>query len=795
MTIQPEEKLNYPFDVAAGLRATVVVDAASLSYAIRDARKRLNLRSSLDRNGNPQPWLPIKPDLPRLLEGLSRRGVHGDSLFVSIPTHVVRTSAHDQLELADDRVRGWRTWAERQIEAVRALRGEQTVNHVEILHGAFDGANEVGVDELAAWFALEAAGQILDGGEQDHRCVVIVSHDTDMHSLWTYAAPVRTFVASTFSAPELKKLRGLGKTPYISFDDEFMAGLDPDQQIFVDQPPSLERLPADRTTIQATSGLATGDVVLIKRRENVPATVVSAALDKHPGTVSGLIPVGHLGESRTLAIVDSYGLYKVARRAIGVALLPRPDAVQSVLDHLHWPSPIAVHSIVPSLSEAHTPEDLLPEDLAAAWVIRHGELDSLASLHVNDDDVLTHAMRSSLRPVTDAHRRREVASAAGIDPRLTGDQLTQLVRKGPATKQLATGMVAELWRAIRTNPDLWVVLVTEDVGVAWLLRMQATTDHRFRRVARIGLHRSQTRVMAIPTGVLAGTATTVVLTEWLAAELVGVLKRPFARQLRDGLADAIAAGVRPELVGVDPETGGYVVTIAMEATGIDEADGRDQSSFASEFLGDAIDILESILHPDAQIGLDLSLSGILDELDDTTRVIDLYFDRDNTCSFPQLRLGDASADSQIDKHAVVIDRDSDHVGVDFDGDGLIDARVPTGHDTSSYPAGGKVVLRRLGDDNNGHWVLVDPGPDLDTIHDRHIDVLQVIDVHPDRVEVCRRADLLKGVLFAVPGGRIPQLNVGSLVLGVKLAVNDDPQSAAWVALSTEVAHVALNPEQ
>lgn len=677
---------------AVRLRVDVVLDPASLGHTLASIANR-------HHHGGHLPSL-IRPNLLGLIWMFERRGFDVAHLTVVVPRVPVRLGPSSDPENARTTAAQWADWIEAEQQAVKT----RSDCALEVLHGAFDGNREVGVDELVAWAALQRTTvATTDGDDADgDRPVIVVSADGDMWDLWRWAAPRRLFVAAGFDADHRRLLRD-SRIPSIYLDDAGLMTCVPGRLALEVDHPVLLPIPDRHPWLASNPTLRPGDVVLTnpdQRQHVVLGGQWSAPLNRPASTKSR--PRSSFAGVNTVAVVDPYGIRNQALRAIGIARLPRPHNVRTTLADLHFPGPAAVHFVIPDLERGAARD--LPRLLQRAWNQRDGEFDALTAEVTQDGDVTTRARRASVRIGRMANflrRRRTNDNPESVkDQRLLRAEDDWRGATSALIKRLSTNVIAELWSALHRTTDTSIAVVSEDPDVYWALGQIHSIDQRLERVTRVGLHAR--RVTPLTTRDQIDPPPFVLLTERLIAQMCDVTDSPFARSHRGTLADAVHNGAEWEVIGLDPESGGLVVRHETTpgdtaAAGSPPPDGEPT---------DAAVVLESVLHP-GEVAIDAGLVSLLDGLGTSDTRVDLLFDPYRTCSVPQLRL---TRRAPVDGSGYVVSRDGGHLQVDIDGDGTPDTAVPVGHDTTVHPPGERIVLRQL-QGKAGGWVLTDPGPE------------------------------------------------------------------------------------
>lgn len=722
--------------------ADVVVDVASLGFAIG---------SALD---GPDARRLVHPHLPALVTALGRRGLQVRSLWVAVPVVPVRVGADANPDRAVGLVAGWERWLHEQTAALDSEFGLD----LEVLAGATDGIGEVGVDELVAWTALELADGIGEAGDRGGDAVVVVSSDSDMWHLASLVGPAALVVAGGFRPQQRADLLASGRA-FVAFSGPSLEAMAPQSE---SEPPEIVFRPVAEVV---PAGELSGDtpldgVVVVERLAGGLDFVGSsprAAVVPIPSSGAGGGGAHHGGSgddgvegAHTIAVVDAYGLFRATQMAIGAADLPGPEEVRGLLAQFGWDSPIATLFVVPDLSAKVDGRDLRDEGRRHAWRTRDAELDALAAELDEDGDPLTQVRRSELR-----------VGATSV-----------------THKRLSTGIVAELWRATRRGGGVEVVVLTEDRGVCWLLECAPRVLRSFPPVTRMGLHPSRVEPLA---GAVSPEPSAprqlVVLTEYLAAQLTGVLHRSFGRSLRDRLADAAGTDVRLEVHGIDAESGGLEVTVVASG----EANDGERSSMTD---GRALGELRTILHSGDGGQLAETLAASVDGLGSTGAVIELYFDHRRTCSAPEVVLRQPDHQQAETREARVVQREGYRLWVDLDFDGIADLGIATGHDTTTYRVDETVVIQRAGSEGD-RWVLRDPGPGVGA-PEVHPVVLrlqslgeggaQAVDVESGRV----------GWVEPMPGQAA--VDGADYLFAVEVPPSDGP-GVEWIAVSSALRHL------
>ena len=783
--------------ISRELDVDVVLDPASLGYALgaiipvathtehHRQPKRKQRGAGYDGHKDKEDVPPlVKPSLVGLVKMFERRGMKIRHLTVVVPSVAVRLGRTSEPTNARARAQDWSQWIDGETSAI----SDQTACELRTLRGAFDGLREVGVDELVAWATLDRA-VASDSGDQQDRPIVVVSADSDMWDLHEWAAPKRVFVAARFNSDQRGQLKKK-KIPFIFLDPAGLMTVAPGQlQLEVGQP-VLTRLTGDHQLRKAWGAADIGDLILLGKETG--SGVVLNGKWSTPLNKCGeaALPLRtHFPDVGTISIVDPYGMRNQALRAIGVARFPRAATIRSVLEKLHFPGPIAVHSVIPDLTRNHGYE-ALPDLVRQAWGDRDSELDKLAKELTEDSDDTTHVRRASVR----AERMGKLLkkrTKVGYPHQAQDKMLLQaqdrwrLVAEG-MIKRLSTNLIAELWNAVHFGADQCVVLVSEDPDVYWALSQIREHDPRMKRVVRVGLHARR----AIPLAAREQVDPTpfVVLTEWLIAELCDVHHHRFARSHREQLAEAVHEGDEWTVVGIDPESGG--IRVRREDTVVGSGPTGESSHEASNPDQDPPDVvaLESLLHP-GEVAINDDLTSILEGIGTSQVRFDLLFDPDRTCSVPQLRLTNRHP---TEEGAYVIARDGDHLHVDVDGDGSPDRAVSVGHDTTRHPAGERIVLRKLQGAGHG-WVLGDPGP-APADGDHHLEIvdLAAVSQNPEGSTFATGPEGRETQVFPVPGG--PGLQGVGRIIASRL-FDPDTEISALLALSSRLEHLDPLPQR
>ena len=710
------------------IEAIVVVDVASVAYAIRDATDGVEH--------------PIDPRLDRLVELIERMSFSVVGLRVALPLAAVDGpgSHRGRAEEFVERRYRWLV-AERERVHAWAQRRNRAIS-LRALPGAFDGYREVAVDVVAALGALDAAADIVRRGRVHDQVVLVVSNDRDLQHLAAYASPVRLFSVGTYDGAARARLRA-ADIPHVA--------LDPRELVVTVGDAAFPGTPPSRGTL-------TDEAVLTRRAPGGRVYAVSSPLDRD--TQAGRRPPSEpLTESNTVAVVDPYGLAAAAVRAIGLACLPTAATVRALLADFGWPRPIAVYATVPDLRH-DLPHDLDPQ-VWAAWQRRDEELDDLARELDGDRDALTQVRRGVLEPQRQQGRRtRDAVHRAGVEH----DPVQRF------TKQLSTGLAADLWLAATVAPDAQIVLCSDDCDLAWAQRVFSLVGiPNPDRVTRVGIHAHSSRrvhVYGVADDAL-DDAAYVILTEGLLAELVGVAA-PSGPRLRHLLHEAVARGADWEVDGIDPENGGIVVH-AVPA-------GPEGGPIRPERV-------VAILSAGAlAVGDVIRKLGSCDDGPPTR--LDLLFDHRSPCSMPMLQI----ARPDKERGATVVER-TDALLIDFDRDGRVDAAVSPGHDTAAYERGARVTIRRSADHRS--WVLADAGVPASAASEPvpAVDIVTVTGLKHGRF-VARTADGASGTLLPPPGEGESPLPLGARVFAARLT---ETAGTSWIALSTRLAFLDEQP--
>lgn len=705
------------------IEAIVVVDVASVAYAIRDAT------DGADR--------PIDPHVDRLVDLIEHMGLSVVELRVALPLAVVDGPGSNR-RWGEQFVKQRHRWLIAERARVNAWERERNRDiSLRVLPGAFDGNREVAVDVVAALGALDAAADIERRGRVEDQVVLVLSDDRDLQHLAAYASPVRLFSVGTFDRAARARLRD-ADIPHIALDPRDLVMTAGDA-----------RFPSPAPTFATV-----GDEPVLTRRDSGGATyAVSSPLDRDT-QARRRPPAAPLTRAHTIAVVDPYGLAAAAVRAIGLARLPTAATVRDLVGDLGWPSPVAVYATVPDLRR-DLPHDLDPQ-VWRAWQRRDDELDDLARELAADRDALTQVRRGVLEPQRQQGRRtRDAMHQAGVE----SDPIQRF------TKQLSTGLAADLWLAATIAPDTQIVLCSDDRDLAWAQRVFSLVGiPNAHRITRVGIHAYSSRHVQVHgvTDDALDDAAYLILTEGLVAELVGVAA-PSGPRLRHLLHEAVARGAGWEVDDIDPENGGIVV----HAVTSDSEDGPIGPERVSAILsagglavGDAIRELGSC--------------------DGGSPALDLLFDHRSPCSMPMLQI----AEPHKERRAVVVGRNSDSLLIDVDRDGRVDAAVSPGHDTGSYDPGVRVTIRRSADRRS--WVLADPPPasaPASSGSERVLEIVTVVGLTNGRF-VARSADGISGSLLPPPGESDGAAPLGARVFAVRLT---ETERTSWIALSTRLA--------
>lgn len=522
--------------------------------------------------------------------------------------------------------------------------------------------------------------------------VLVVSSDSDLQVLHEYAMPTRVIYVGSFTKVARDVLIE-SRAEFVTLGKHALRHLDPSQS-YVDD---LE--------------------CRYYSAEETPRVL------RDPVVFDGV---------RSVAVVDSYGMRNAAARAIGVARTPTIESVRESLGAIHAPSPTAVLSVIPDLSRRHSYG--VNNGLAEAWWLRDAELDAIAEQHDQDDDPTTNV------------RRGEIRLNVG------GSNETPIAR--PTIKRVSTNVVAEIWWSLRHLPEAQVVVMSEDPGIAWLLAVHSADD-RFRRVTRVGLHARRLKVVdgwKPPTTPPA----TVVLTESLAARLVGVSDLAFGAKLRRRLIDSIVDGTTWSVVALDPETGGLVVRPS------DNANGEPP--------------VEVVLQPGRAVPEVGRLTWALNRLKKRATeqfTISLVADDSMACAAPEVvvRVG-RNPTTRVS--AKVVERDATKIDVDVDGDGVADHRLHAGHLTGSLRVGDEVTL--AAERNGSSQRMWFAGPSTGESEESPPEWVVV-----DRAgaETGRSDDGTEGKLIMSPG--LPETAGRCLALRLP-----DIEGPSWLVLSTSL---------
>lgn len=652
---------------ARDLVVDVVVDAASLASAIRDASGDLG-RSLTGFN------------LAPLLKLLSCRHLAVRRVAVAFPVAVVAVGAASDRNRARRGVDEWQRWWQHQAEQFLAIDGVPLL----ALPGAFDGSQEIGVDDLVAWQALQWADAIGDAGDAAREAVVVISADTDMWDLQSVAGEVRMFVAGPFTAGQVRSLLD-NDIPFLALHGEELAGLISGADSVEDQEISLVTGATAITLGIPPERVTDGELVLVRQPTVGGTFQVSSPLNRLPAPApEGDDPVdghGALNGANTVVVADPYGLHLAARRAIGVGGLASAESLRDVMGLLGWDAPTAVLAVVPDLSAGHDGSGALPPEVVEAWWERDAELDALADQIAGDSR--GEARRAELRVV-----QRNPGGALSSD----------LV----SIKRMSTGMVAELWRATRLAPGAHVVILTEDANVEWFLQVLPLLGSGIPRPVRVGLHAQRVEIIDAPPDLVAAEpGPVVILTEHLAAELVGAIDRPYSRTLRDRLGNLVRGPVRVTPRGIDPETRGLIVRV------VPAGDAPAPGAVSGEPAEECIAEVDTVVHLAGG-----ALRGDVEHLAAVVAsrggVVGLRFDAGLPCAVPEVVVdtGDHAGDEPREARVVV--REGHRLWVDLDFDGIADIPIAVGHDTTSYRPDDVVTVQPV-DGSPGRWAMTGPG--------------------------------------------------------------------------------------
>lgn len=728
----------------------VVVDASSLGHAVVDATG--------GRGSSISDY-----DLYPLIESVAHRGMTVRHISVSAPQAVMGGDGPDNPGWAGEVVNRWRQWANRQAGLLEEFPGVG----FDVLPGGFDRNGEVGVDDLVAWCALQHAAHIADVGDPEHEAVVVVSADTDMWHLAADAAPVRLFVAGAFTPGQMSRLAVSG-VPFVQLFAPDLVRLATGDDVGevadadMDAGSSLTLVSGvDAHAAGIRSGIEDGDVLCVYRPPNGGTFQASSPLNR-------LIDVQDssdndvLASANTVVVADPYGLHLATRRAIGVGGLATPQTIRGVLEPMGWDTPVAVLAVVPDLSAAHDGDGTLPDALVEAWWGRDAELDGLADELDGDGDGLTQSRRAELRVMQGVGSEDAVAK--------------------PTIKRLSTGMIADLWRTFRWAPQANVVVATEAPDIEWFLDVLPVVSPEVRRPVRLGLHSRRVTVVDPPGGVDLEPGPVVVLTEHLAAELVGVVDRPYARNLRDRLGDLVRSDVRVETRGVDPESGGLVVRLVPVGG---EQDVEGGSVTATGDSGERqLQAVETVLHAGGA-GLRGDVEHLADVVERLGGAVGLRFDPSAPCAVPEVVVdaGGHDADHQP-RPARVVSREGHRLWVDVDFDGVADIGVTTGHDTTMYNPDDVVTIQPL-NDHSRRWALVDPGASVVDRGEPHV-VLRLVGPGDGGAWATDPNTGDNGWVEPLPGE--DQVRSATHLLAVEVG-RDDVGTVQWMAISSGLAHL------
>lgn len=726
---------------AGYLTVDVVVDAASLGYAVDDAAGVVD---------HPLVGFNLFP----LVDTFARRGMAVRTLLVACPQAVVTIDEFSDPARGRAKVDQWREWLADQTEQLAVLHSVQFGS----VPGAFDGVREVGVDDLVAWMALRCAGAIADDGDPAREAVVVVSSDTDMWHLSPEASPVRLFVAGAFTNGQIARLIGHA-VPFIQLPASELAGYSTgNDELPKDEVSLVTGVKARASGVR--QGIAEEDMLCVHTPPEGGTFQASSPLNRMaPARDSGTDDV--LAAANTIVIADPYGLHLAARQAIGVGGLARPDAIRGMLLSMGWDWPVAVLAAVPDLSEPHLGTGVLPEELVAAWWDRDSELDELADEIDGDTDPLTQARRAELRVTQHG--------PGGTNPELR-----------VTIKRLSTGMVTDLWRATRWSPGTNVVVVTEDPELSWLLAVLPIVSPEVTPPVRLGLHTRRLSVIDGPQGDPLKPGPVVVLTEQLAAQIVGAVDRSYARSLRVRLADLMGADVQVESRGVEPETGGLVVRLIPID---DEASAGSVSGEEAEAHLEAVD---AVLHAGGGI-----IRGDVEHLATVVHqrggVVRLRFDPTVPCAVPDIVIDAVDYDDdevEAPREARVVAREGHRLWVDIDFDRVADFSVATGHDTTTYRPDDMVTVQLLAGGPR-RWALTGPGIADSGPAEPHV-LLRILKHEDGGARAVDPETDDTGWLEPLPGE--DQVRDATNVIAVELGRLDDG-TVQWMAVSSGLTHL------
>lgn len=737
------------------LEASIVVDVASLRHRLiptDDGTTEEADTGPTRRGRHHDRWTSnlSELDLPGLVGAVTDLGLGVKELWVAAPFIPVRLGTGGDKRRATQYASETYRWWKRQSSNLQGSRHRSV--RTRPLWGATDGEREVGVDVMVAAAALEAARGLERSAIPG--VVLVFSHDTDMFDLYRCSPTVPIVVAGSFESNERKEANKQG-APRLHISRDVLrsaAEWNPGSTVDERKPfGALRRLGPDRSTwpegTAVVEGATEGDLVHVRPNGDVVAVTSDDWRKRTAAEAERVRAV----DAPTRVVADPYGIMNGAIRSIGVACLPDPESIETIVAGLGWSPPFSVLATIPDVSPYHQSMD---QARRRAWWIRDSELDALASTFDNDDDPATVQRRALLKPARVEDRRsfdRDVSARA--------------------IKRLATGMMADLWHAVSATTDGHVVLMSEDPDLAYALEhLGASRVDRYRDVTRVGLHANRYEVLPhdgsqSPKRVRLPFT---VLPDVTVAMLCRVVDRPYGHHLRSALAHALSSKACWTVRGTDPETNS--ITVETHTT-VSTSDGPGSDATTAGTSGPLVARLfrHGRRRPD-------------DQLDPGSEPVRFHiaFDPASPCAHPVLDDGPASRFELM--MADVVAHTGVRVDIDVDHDGVPDGTVPVGHTTGICRPSAQVTVA-LNREKKA-WHLVDAG-ELVGDHAQP-EAVELVGRHGDLGRV-RALDEAEGLAEPPPGSRTILGVEGDRYLGVRRTLPDG--TTRWLLLSSPLRHL------
>lgn len=706
---------------------SIVLDLASYRHRIDD------IEPGADRG------LP-NVSLVALAEAFCAPGTRLRRLWVAAPVAPVDLGVGGREKTAIRRTGDVLDWWRGQVAEWKRSRFADA--DLRRLNGGYNGTREIGVDVLVAAGALEATA----GFEPNERGVVLVcSHDSDLFELNSPGLAAPIVVAGALKRTERQRARQ-SRMPRIVLGDADMAALRVEATTACGGPRQ------HHLVWRALADPAGPEQLTVTMPSKETRTLL-----QHTRSEPSKRAVPHRS---VVCIADPYGLFNAVIRAHGVADFPDVGSITDLVTSLAWKGPVGIRVTLPDLSNGHADPTAAVQ---AAWRERDANLDALALEFDNDGDAGTVQRRALLQP-------NQAEAGARYERDITAY----------AIKRQSTGLLLDLWSALRDGAE-HVVLLSEDPDLLFALeQLPSSGVDRYERVVRVGLHSHRYRMVAPAASTTPKRLPFVVLTDAQSAQLCRVTDRPHGTGLRHAVAEALRSS-NPDwrFERIDPESFSIVMSVAAGST--------DAAAVASGVTGTAaagegrVEVnvfgLDELFGESAEV-----IERAVRDLPDVT----LTFDAERPCAHPLIE-ADEVARPTISS-GVVRSHWGSRIGIDTDRDGVVNVEVGVGHTLEQFPAG--TVVQVASARYNGNRSLVDPGRGLrETPAVEVVEMTGIVGGYPTFRSV---ADDAAGPALPPPGEAEVTAVAGDRCFAVRRQTSEGVIS--WVVLSTALRHLgALEP--